>query len=107
MEKENKYRIKVELIGEPDKDGLKMLETVGEGIECNGFVILVNKGERALTYIHNMSIKGIAESIVPDTDLMRAAILAQAYFNTEMVKKEHAIRSMSKLMAEAITSKGE
>ena len=107
MEKEYKYRIKVELIGEPDKDGLKLLETVGEGIECNGFVILGNNGERTLTLIHNMNIKGIAESIMPDKELMQAAILAQAYFNTEMVMKEHALQSMSELIAEVFKSKEE
>lgn len=107
MEKETKYRIKVELIGEPDKDGLKLLETVGEGIECNGFVILGDNEDHALTLIHNMNIKDIAESIMPDKELMQAAILAQAYFNTDMVMKEHAFRSVSELLTEAIKSKGE
>ena len=105
MEKTYKYRIKVELIGEPDKDGLEMLETVGEGFECDGFAIIGDKVEDTVTFIHDMSIDEIAKSIVPDDDLMQAAILAQAYFNTEMVMKEHAIRSMSELLAKAIVGK--
>lgn len=104
MEKTYKYRIKVELIGEPDKDGLKMLETVGQGFECDGFAIIGDSVDDTVTFIHDMSIDEVAKSIVPDDVLMQAAILAQAYFNTDMVKKEHAIR---KLLAEAITSKEE
>lgn len=107
MEKTYKYRIKVEVLGEPDKDSLKVLETVGEGFECNGFVILGDRVEDTVTFIHDMSIDEVAKSIVPDEDLMQAAILAQAYFNADMAKKEHAIRSMSKLLTEAIKSKGE
>lgn len=105
MEKEYKYRIKIEVLSEPDEEDLKMLELIGDGIDCDGFLILGDKREKSTELIHEASIEDIARMIAPSVDLMQAAILAQAYFNTEMVKKEHAMRSMSKLLAEAITSK--
>ena len=107
MEKTYKYRIKVEVIGEPNEDDLKMLETAGEGFECYGFTLIGDNAEDTLTFIHGMSINEIARSIAPDDDLMQAAILAQGYFNTEMVMKEHMLRSMSDLLTKAIKGKGE
>lgn len=105
MEKTYKYRIKVEVLGEPDKDSLKVLETVGEGIECNGFVILGDRVEDTVTFIHDMSIDEVAKSIVPDEDLMQAAILAQAYFHTEMAMKEHTLRSVTEMLSKTIMGK--
>lgn len=107
MEKEYKYRIKVEVIGEPDADDLKMLESIGEGIECDGLLILGDRREHSTELVHKASIDDIARMITPCVDLMQAAILAQAYFNTNMVKKEHAMLSMSELLIEAIKSKGD
>lgn len=107
MEKTYKYRIKVEVLGEPDKDSLKVLETVGEGFECNGFVILGDRVEDTVTFIHDMSIDEVAKSIVPDEDLMQAAILAQAYFHTEMAMKEHTLRSVTEMLSKTIMGKEE
>ena len=107
MEKEYKYRIEVEVIGEPDANDLKMLESIGEGIECDGFLILGDRRENSTELVHEASIDDIARMITPCADLMQAAILAQAYFNSNMVKKEHAMRSMSELLIEAIKSKGD
>lgn len=104
MEKEYKYRIKVEVIGEPDADWLKAPERAREGFECDGFVILGSNAEGSFSYIDSMSVHDIAKSILPSDLLLQGAILAQAYFNTDMVEKEHA---MHKLLAEAITSKEE
>lgn len=107
MEKTYKYRIKIEVIGEPNEDDLKMLETAGEGFECDGFTLIGDNADETSIFIHEMSIDDIARLIMLDDHLLQAAILAQAYFNADMAKKEHAIRSMSKLLTEAIKSKGE
>ena len=106
MEKTYKYRIKVE-VGEPNEDDLKMLETVGEGFECDGFTLIGDDADGTSIFIHDMSIDDIAHLIMRNDALLQAAILAQAYFNADMAKKEHAIRSMRKLLTEAIKSKGE
>lgn len=107
MEKEFKYRIKIEVIGEANEDDLKMLETAGEGFECDGFALIGNNADATSIFIHELSIDDIAHLIMLDNHLLQAAILAQAYFNAETAEKEHAIRSMSKQLIEAIKSKGE
>lgn len=107
MEKEYKYRIKIEVIGEANEDDLKMLETVGEGFECNGFTLIGDNADRTSIFIHGMSIDDIARLIMRDDHLLQAAILAQVYFNSNMVQKEYAMRSMSELLIEAIKSKGD
>ena len=107
MEKTYKYRIKIEVIGEPNEDDLKMLETAGEGFECDGFTLIGDNADGTSIFIHGMSIDDIARLIMRDDALLQAAILAQAYFNADMVKKEYALRSMSGLLIEAIKSKGD
>ena len=78
MSKEPIYRIKVEVIGE-ETDGHKLDERfAGEGIECNGFVILSDGEEHSTVLLHNVSNIDIANMIAPSGEMMSASLIAQA-----------------------------
>lgn len=53
-------------------------ERYGNGIECDGFALVADCGERYTTAIHKMSVDGISDGIKGDDKLMSAAILAKA-----------------------------
>ena len=69
-----KYLIKVESM-----DGDEQLDQrYQKGIECDGFVIMADKGEGATTSLHKVSIDTISDMIQGDSKLTQASILADA-----------------------------
>lgn len=69
-----KYLIKVESMDHDEA----LDERYENGIECDGFVIIADCGERYTTAIHKMSVDSISDGIKGDSQLMSAAILAKA-----------------------------
>lgn len=66
------YRIRVESI-----DGSEIMdEKYVKGIECDGFVILGDRGENGICCVHKMSKMGIAKMILACDDMMDSAKLA-------------------------------
>lgn len=53
-------------------------ERFGNGIECDGFAMIVDRGEGYMTAIHMMNVDDISDAIKGDDKLMSAAILAKA-----------------------------
>lgn len=76
MNKEPIYRIKIEVIGEEKADG-KLDETL-RGVDCNGFVILCDKGDRCTSILHNVTNIDIAHALAGNGNLMAASMVAQA-----------------------------
>jgi hypothetical protein len=72
--KMGKYLIRVESM---DHDEVLDNEFV-EGIECDGFVVLANKGEGCQVVLHKVSIDIISDIIASNKKMMAAAILAKA-----------------------------
>lgn len=100
MSKEPIYRIKVEVIGTEDEEH-KINETL-RGVECNGFVILGNKGESTSTAIHGVSNIDIATMIATSGEMMAASLIAQAmregkkYMREERSPLVDILKAMSK-----------
>lgn len=69
-----KYLIKVESMDHDEA----MDEQYQRGIECDGFVIMADKGEGATVCMHHVSIDTISNMIVHESKVMQAAILADA-----------------------------
>lgn len=72
--KMGKYLIRVESMDHDEA----LDERYVKGIECDGFVMLMDCGEKCTTAIHRMNVDGISEGIKGDDKLMSAAILAKA-----------------------------
>lgn len=69
-----KYRIKIEPI-DPAIEELTADERLG--IECEGFVLITDHGDKAGEVVHNMSILDIAGSMAGDSALLHAACIAR------------------------------
>ena len=69
-----KYLIRVESMDHDEA----LDERYGNGIECDGFAMIVDRGEGYTTAIHRMNVDGISDAIKGDDKLMSAAILAKA-----------------------------
>ena len=69
-----KYLIKVESM---DYDEV-IEQQYQEGIECDGFVIMADKGKGATICLQSVNVDTISEMIQGDSKLMQAAILAEA-----------------------------
>jgi len=69
-----KYLIKVESM---DHDEV-MERQYQEGIECDGFVIMADKGESVSVAIYGVNIDMISDIIKANSKLRQAAILADA-----------------------------
>lgn len=82
----SKYRIRVEMI--EGEDGERFDERFAEGIECNGFVILGDKGDDACCAIHDVNTMRIAEMIAHHSDMSAAAVIAQALREAEEIKRK-------------------
>lgn len=101
MSKEPIYRIKVEVIGAED-EGCKVGETILNGLDCNGFVILCEKGGRSSAYLHHVSSVDIACAIAGSGELVAASMIAQAmregrkYIREERNPMAELIRTMTK-----------
>lgn len=94
-----KYRIKVEAIGEGEcKDMLD--EKLTEGIECNGFVILGDRGpKQGVTLKHDVNDIDIAGIIAEDAGMLGASLIAKAMKNAcELKKIERAGNLFGKLL---------
>lgn len=101
MNKEPIYRIKIEVIGTEDKN-CKIDETLRGGIDCNGFVILCDKGSCSSAYMCNVSNFEVACAIAGSGELMAASLLAQAmregrkYIREERSPLADLLKAMSK-----------
>ena len=82
----SKYRIRVEMI--EGENGESFDERFGEGIECNGFVILGDEGDGACCAIHDVNAMIIAEMIAHHSDLSAAAVIAQALREAKEITKK-------------------
>lgn len=69
-----KYRILIESM---DHDEV-LDEHYGNGIECDGFALIADCGERYTTAIHKMSVDSISDGMKGDSKMISAAILAKA-----------------------------
>lgn len=69
-----KYLIKVESMDHDEQ----LNQEYQDGIECDGFVIMADKGEGATVAVHGVSINDISDMIQGESKLRQAAILADA-----------------------------
>ena len=69
-----KYLIKVERM---DHDEV-IEQQHQEGIECDGFVIMADKGKGATVALHAVSVDTISDMINGDSKMIQAGILADA-----------------------------
>jgi len=69
-----KYLIKVESM---DHDEV-IEQQYQEGIECDGFVIMADKGKGATVALHAVSVDTISDMINGDSKMIQAGILADA-----------------------------
>lgn len=69
-----KYLIKVESMDHDEQ----LDQVYQDGIECDGFVIMADKGEGATVAVHGVSIDDISDMIQGESKLRQAGILAEA-----------------------------
>ena len=80
-----KYLIKVESM---DHDEV-FDKAYNRGFECDGFVIMADKGGDAAVAMHHVSIDNISDMIAHESKLAQAAILADAKRRiTEIARKD-------------------
>ena len=66
-----------------------------EGIECDGFVILADKGDdESCVAIHHMNVDGISDIISCNGDMLSAAILAKAKVDIGEASKKSRMKDM-------------
>ena len=70
------YRITVEVIG--DEKDHEIGNTLREGVECDGFAIIANKGKSGQMVVHSMNHLDLACLIAANDDLMGASVIAKA-----------------------------
>lgn len=81
-----KYRITIENLEGVDYEN-------DNGIECNGFVILADKGESFRSVLHNVSRVDVATMIAEDPKVYAAAVLAQGFYESEKAYQEAVLKS--------------
>lgn len=69
-----KYLIKVESMDHDEQ----LDQWYQKGIECDGFVIMADRGEGGTAALHGVSVDTISDMINGDSKLMQAGILADA-----------------------------
>lgn len=80
-----KYLIRVESMDHDEVLDSKYVEE----IECEGFVIMADKGDYAAVAMHHVSIDNISDMIANESTLAQAAILADAKRRiTEIARKD-------------------
>lgn len=89
-----KYLIKVESMGGDEQYNEKINEKYGEGIECDGFVILANQGKGCSVALHNVNVDTISDIIATSADMMSAGILAKAKVDIAEVTKSGKMKDM-------------
>ena len=90
------YRIVIEAISEHGKKELP--EELRGGVECEGFVIIADKGEGSTTVIQDVNKIDIASSLACSNALMSAAHIAKAM--REARKIENTPSSFADLLKE-------
>lgn len=75
--KEPVYRIKVEIVDEGDEPQ-ELHKALKEGIECNGFALLLKKEKGGTVSMHNVSNIDLAQIMAVDGDLMASSLVALA-----------------------------
>lgn len=90
-----KYLIRIEAMDGELEPG--MAETYGDGIECDGFVIIGDTKKRNSVAIHRMNIDGISDAIAQTDNLLSAAILAKAKHEVIALNRRKAANTLSKL----------
>lgn len=81
-----KYRIKIEVVGNDNKIDKKLLR----GIECDGFLLIADHGNRSEAGLYDMSVIEIAESLAQNEKTIQAAILTKAIYEADQVGKSNA-----------------
>jgi hypothetical protein len=80
-----KYLIRVESM---DHDEV-FNKAYSRGFECDGFVIMADKGDDVAVAMHHVSIDNISDMIAHESTLAQAAILADAKRRiTEIARKD-------------------
>ena len=69
-----KYLIRVESMDHDEQ----LNQEYQDGIECDGFVIMADKGEGATVALHEVNVDTISDMIQGESKLRQAAILADA-----------------------------
>lgn len=91
-----KYRIKVEALDGNEKIDQRYVD----GIECDGYVIIADAGDKFTTAIHHMNVEGISNAIMGDAKLLSAGILAKAKKEIIRVNVREGIPDFLKMMME-------
>lgn len=92
-----KYRIKIEPI--EGAGGAMISDKLREPIECDGFVILGDRGKRSVNVKHDINDIVIASIIAEDTDILGASYIAKAMREaSEMQRKSAAGDLFGKLL---------
>ena len=68
-----KYQIRIESM---DHDEVLDSEYV-DGIECDGFVVMANKGDRCQVAIHQVNVDTISDMIAGSRKVLAASVLAK------------------------------
>lgn len=89
-----KYLIKVECMDHDEQ----MDERYQKGIECDGYVIMADRGGGATTCMHEVSIDTISDMIRSDNKLMQAAVLAEAKRKIEELMEQSKIEAKARAM---------
>lgn len=79
-----KYRIRIEALDPAEE----LRAEYRMGIECDGFTIITDNGDRTGITIHEMSRDAIATTIAQDEDLLSAAIVAKAMAEANRMERE-------------------
>ena len=94
-----KYRIKVEALDPAEE----LRAEYRIGIECEGFLIVADKGDGHNTSIHKLSPVEMASMIANDPDLINVACIALGMVKgnklAEEKKREVAVSSFAKRLA--------
>lgn len=89
-----KYLIKVESMGGDEQHNEKFNEKYGEGIECDGFVILANQGKGCSVAIHDIDMDTISGIIGSNAQMLSAGILAKAKVDIAEATKSGKMKDM-------------
>ena len=92
----SKYKIRVEALDLAEE----LQAEYRMGIECDGFVIIADKGNVIGTSVHNMSMFDIATAMRQETDmLLSAAFVARAMAEADEYVRGGKANDAAKLLA--------
>ncbi|MCR4622088.1 MAG: hypothetical protein K5663_08410 [Clostridiales bacterium] len=89
-----RYRIKVEALeGVSEEIREKLDERLTDGIECEGFALICEQGEReGCGFIHGMSVMRLADLLSSGSGTLQAATLAKALYDAKTIDKEFEMK---------------